>query len=309
MERHDREVSRLTTLTAHRTSHHLLHPPPLISPPRQTYHALHPHPALSPVPDPTSTHTIVQQQQNETVYRRLLAQRTLAVLLPAEDLKNDCLRTLVEEILAETILGNVVAGKASQGWLWWQGISQLVRSWQVKRSRVETPYDVNLGYVAGGLDISASKAQASTSSHYDHFRSSLFGFWWSCVQVLYLIIVGLRFFVFEIGRSYTLPARSPTRTSAPPSPIATGPPQIGASMRADRHIAKRPIVTTEIWTTVSLLLNLGMRLPLLRDTLQLFQWGLVAGPGQVGATDGAVDRSVYLSSAQSAFCLDTSIFP
>lgn len=67
--------------------------------------------------DPTSAS---QQRENEAAYRQLLVQGVLAVLLPTEDLDNECLTALVGQILSELIIGNVVIGKLSQPWMIWE---------------------------------------------------------------------------------------------------------------------------------------------------------------------------------------------
>ncbi|KKK26443.1 hypothetical protein ARAM_004165 [Aspergillus rambellii] len=93
---------------------------------REIYHALNPHPGLWPVPDPCDPETIVQQRENEAVYRRLLADGVLAVLLPTEELENACLRALVTDILADLVLGNEVSGKICEGWFLWESITKLL---------------------------------------------------------------------------------------------------------------------------------------------------------------------------------------
>ncbi|KAK5048842.1 hypothetical protein LTR16_010999, partial [Cryomyces antarcticus] len=96
---------------AYGVSRQSLHPGRFTSDPRLTYHTLRPHPALSPNPVETDPATVLEQQQNEAAWRRLLVEGILAVLLPTEDLENGCLRTLVTEVLSEMVIGNGIAGK------------------------------------------------------------------------------------------------------------------------------------------------------------------------------------------------------
>ena len=71
--------------------------------PWPVYHALNPHPALSPIPNPNDPDACAEQSANETLYFQLLVQGVLAVLLPTEDLENDCLRTLVGDGIADLV--------------------------------------------------------------------------------------------------------------------------------------------------------------------------------------------------------------
>lgn len=111
------------TLIAYRLAKQQSHLSGLSTPHRTLYHELNPHPGLSPVPDPTDPDTITAQCENEAVYRHLLANGTLAVLLPTEDLENSSLRTLLGDILADLILGNEVAGRICEGRFFWEIIT------------------------------------------------------------------------------------------------------------------------------------------------------------------------------------------
>ncbi len=111
---------------AYRISHSFTHESALLTNPRVIYHSLYPQPALSPVPDAATPLTVAEQSEHETQYRQLLVQSALAVLLPTEDLENACLRTLVADVLAESILGNAIGGKSSEGYFIWETITKIV---------------------------------------------------------------------------------------------------------------------------------------------------------------------------------------
>ncbi|KAI4177063.1 MAG: hypothetical protein LQ343_000544 [Gyalolechia ehrenbergii] len=113
-------------ISAYRISHDAARTPGIIVNPRAVYHALNPHPALSPVPDPSFGTSATQQSRNEADYRQLLVQGALAILLPTEDLENTCLRTLVADVIAETILGRSIGGRVCEGWFVWTRITKLV---------------------------------------------------------------------------------------------------------------------------------------------------------------------------------------
>ncbi|KAM3453501.1 hypothetical protein MY3296_003732 [Beauveria thailandica] len=109
-------------IAAYRTSHDPVSQEPVAVNPRQVYHALCPLPQLSPVPQKGDQSSFEEQQENESAYRQLLVQAVLAILLPTEDLENPCLTAIVGQIFSELIVGNIVAGKASQPWLLYESI-------------------------------------------------------------------------------------------------------------------------------------------------------------------------------------------
>ncbi|KAI9811383.1 MAG: hypothetical protein M1832_000902 [Thelocarpon impressellum] len=263
-------------LLAYRASHRALHPPPLSPHPWEAYHALHPHPALSPVP--LSPSAIVEQRQNETAYRKLLVQRVLAVLLPAEDLENDCLRTLVEEIVAETIIGNVLAGKACEGYVWWQGISRLLEAVQQRRRGIVLDDERGLPTTTNRQD-----------THHARYRSSISALLQTFAQALFLLFISLRFALVAMAKSYTLPSRSQRPATPPSSSSTTTKPAEDAS---PPRLPPRAILAMRAWTSLSLLLDLPARMPGLRNTLVTVQSLLLRGPGRLGAADGLLDKLI-----------------
>lgn len=60
---------------------------------------------------------------NEQRYRSLLVQQALTLLLPTEDLSNECLRTLVADVLADPVLGNAIENKLCKNWFIWNVIT------------------------------------------------------------------------------------------------------------------------------------------------------------------------------------------
>ncbi|ROW12055.1 hypothetical protein VMCG_00763 [Cytospora schulzeri] len=110
---------------AYRASRKPLMQPPIEVDPREIYHSLCPLPHLSPIPKLEKPETIAEQAENEVAYRQLLVQGVLAVLLPTEDLKNQCLTSLVGQIFSEIIIGGVVAKKLSEPWMLWTGLTIL----------------------------------------------------------------------------------------------------------------------------------------------------------------------------------------
>ena len=112
-------------LSAYRIAHSSSHQNALRTDPRVIYHSLTPHPALSSIPEPSKPLEVTEQSEHEVQYRQLLVRSALAVLLPTEDLENACLRTLVADVVGETILGSAIGGKLSEGYFVWSIISKL----------------------------------------------------------------------------------------------------------------------------------------------------------------------------------------
>ncbi|KGQ00730.1 hypothetical protein PAAG_12608 [Paracoccidioides lutzii Pb01] len=260
---------------------------------RTVYHTLNPHPALSPVPDLSDPKTTEEQQKRETVYRQLLAQGILAVLLPTEDLENDCLRTLVGDILADMILGELVGGKASEGPFIWEIVTHLItvikkegcsneKVQHVQRSRLEK----------FGL-LSTNEESASDDSSVAN-KSNLSAILWSFLQYCYLIYLAFRFTVAGLFRaaSSSLPvaSRKAPSSSPPPSPLN---PACEAQYLTNRGSLQRPVLKYRLFGMVSQLVDVPKRMPWLGGVLALTQHAMVEGPGMIGNTGEIVDRFLH----------------
>lgn len=257
---------------------------------RVVYHTLNPHPGLSPVPNPPDAQTIAQQRENEHVYRQLLAQGALAVLLPTEDLENVCLRTLVGDILADLILGNEVGGRACEGWFVWDAITKLIAA--LKRRDTNGKNSEETGSVQQsrlerfGLLSTKEEPDDDHSSKGDQSQISI---WiWTILQGVYLTYVAMRFVVTGLFRvASTLPAtssRTCVSSSVSRNPISR------ANEAPSSGRAKRPVLDYRVFGMVSQLLDVPRRMPWLGGTLSLLQHLILAGPGRLGDTDGILDR-------------------
>ncbi|KAL2014677.1 hypothetical protein VTN00DRAFT_2202 [Thermoascus crustaceus] len=264
------------------------------SSPRVIYHTLNQHPGLSPVPDPSDAQTITQQRDNELVYRQLLAQSALAVLLPTEDLENICLRTLVGDILADLILGNEVSGRACEGWFVWGTITRLIAA--LKHRDTDEKNSEETGSVQQsrlerfGLLSTKEELDYNHSSSRDQSQTSI---WiWTILQGVYLTYVSLRFVVTGLFRvASTLPA-TPSRAfaSASSNPISH------ANEAPSSGSAKRPVLDYRVYGMLSQLVNVPRRMPWLGGTLSLLQYLVVAGPGRLGDTGGILDSPFSLKT-------------
>lgn len=274
--------------TASETSQHY----PLATKPRQIYHSLQPHPALSPVPDVSNPILIQEQQENEATWRQLLVQGMLAVLLPTEDLENGCLRALVAEIFSELILGNGICGRACENWLLWEATIKIVETLQHRRGQGrsvdgQTQQGPSRLERFGLLSPKEELLKPVKSSGKDRLSTiSVSALFWMLVQYAFLAFTAMRAMLVMLVSSSSLPLR---RTKSISHPSDADPHrEDGADGNNDTE--KRPIVSMDIWSAVSHLVELQQRMPWLSGFLGLLHWGAVSGMWKVANTDGVLDR-------------------
>lgn len=273
--------------------------------PRLIYHTLYPHPALSPVPTDAVPSTHVEQRESESAWRQLIIQGILAVLLPADDLKNGCLHSLVAEIFAEMILGNGISGKACEGWLLWEAIGRIADILQtdpVQEENIlsddETVNEDLSRLERFGLLPSQTVEQSGPTSlpvaeecYRESATTSAAGIFWLIVQYAFLAYTALRAMVLTIATASSLPSRSlagelltkdETRESC----------STGVESQASSHLLafKRPIISMKLWSCASQFVELDMRMPWLTGFLSMLHCGALFGPGRVGDTDGVLDK-------------------
>jgi hypothetical protein len=279
---------------AYRASHHPLNPPPFQSDPREIYHSLCPFSALSPVPHEGNESSIQQQKDNEAVYRQLLVQGVLAILLPTEDLENDCLTAIVGQIFSEMILGGGIGGKASEPWLLWEGITKVVEVVQERRNKPAAQVDAERS--PANTTGSASSDITGRSRKRWGFGRSIQNTFWLVLQYVFLALTAARFLVISVARSTNLPSRmartmkltgsmhvegereSATLTNPKTTPRSPIPP------------SKQAILRMKIWSCAAELVDLNIRMPWLSATISMLQWAAITGPGEVGNTDGMIDK-------------------
>lgn len=264
--------------------------------PRQVYHSLWPFAPLSPVPLDEDPDTIKSQSNNEAAYRQLIVNGVLAVLLPTEDLENDCLTSLVGQIFSEMILGNGIGGKACEPWLLWEGIMKVAEVIQARlpKAKAQVRIDRSNSEITRPnlLDIKAGNAKAS------NFGKSVQKYFWLILQYLFLAFAAVRVIFIAIASSSSLPSRiPPTRKPTGftlPNDDSEPPMNSEALPWARAQPLKRPILKMKLWSCVSTLLDTDARMPWLSATLSLLQWGAITGPGKIGDTDGMIDKYVIM---------------
>lgn len=239
---------------------------------RMIYHALNPHPALPPAPENSDPVLEAEQQEKDSVYRQLLAHGAMAVLLPTEDLDNVCLRTLVGDILADLLLGEIISEKVVEGWFIWERVAKLLADLNpaTKNEDMELSQKNQLekfGLLAGNGGSSSSKKN----------ESSMSVLVWGLLQYCYLIYLTIRFVVtglFRVASDPTIPVKSP-KDGTPES---------------NGDIVRLPVSRYRLFGMIAQLVDVSRRMPWLGGSLALIQHFLLAGPGRLGESDGILDR-------------------
>ncbi|KAJ5973650.1 hypothetical protein N7481_010860 [Penicillium waksmanii] len=255
---------------------------------RALYHQLNPHPGLFPVPDPTDPDTIGEQNENEAIYRRLLANGTLAVLLPTEDLENSSLRTLVSDVIADLILGKEVAGRICEGRFLWETTTKLLTVAQNRRT----------GQASGSSGKTTSSRLEQFGLLHDDSRESqpptqspITAWIWNTLQGIYLGYVALRFIVTGLFRVASSPGPGASHGASVSFPAATPETQKGRIESSSDGVAgKRPVLDYRLSSMASQLLGISERMPWLTGLFALFRHLILAGPGKLGDTDSVLDR-------------------
>ncbi|KAL8676928.1 MAG: hypothetical protein Q9186_006605 [Xanthomendoza sp. 1 TL-2023] len=277
-------------ILAYRFSHASIQTPPRFNSPRAVYHGLNPHPALSPVPEPSLETSTTLQAKHEADYRQLLVQGALAVLLPTEDLENACLRTLVTDVMAETILGKSIGGRVCEGWFIWTSITKLVDEVKAlskpRTTGEEIEVDTRSRLEKFGL---LSERGDDTRPTMDGRRSTVSKVIWRVLQYGYLAIIGLQFIISGLFAASSEPRRSSwSRKAAADSPIV--------KTTETPAVVLRPLLDFKIFSLLSTLLDLSFRMPWLCGSIALLQHHLIQSPLfliRVGAVDGLLDQYLH----------------
>ena len=247
---------------------------------REIYHALNPHPGLSPVPDPSDANSVAQQRDSEAIYRRLLVNGVLTVLLPTEDLENACLRTLLTDILSDLILGNQVSERVCEGWFVWETTTKLLD--MLSRDKH--------GREAGAAETKSPRPNrlhrfgllGNTDSDNDTASSQPSDWIWLFLQYAFYAYVTLRFIVVGLFRKASSSTLNPSLR--PPDSF------VDKTTTKYAVTGKRPVLDYRLFGMLSQLLDLSRRMPWLGGLIALFQYLILAGPGKVGDTGSVLDR-------------------
>ncbi|KAL6908824.1 PXA domain-containing protein [Trichoderma evansii] len=250
---------------------------------RDVYHSISPLPFLSPVPRADDAASVKLQKENEATYRQLLVQAVLAILLPTEDLENPCLTALVEQILSELIIGNVIAGKASQPWLLYEAICITARSLDEQKARAKTRMVSGKDQPSPSLSGLGQDAEKSPT--------------WTAQEVFVLVIhLGIllfnavRFMVVTLADSISLPPRTALHLDEEAADDALKDKQPSPPTDTNVTQAKVPVLTFKLWSCFGNLIELEERKPWLGGFISLLQTAAVNGPWRIAGLDGPLDR-------------------
>ncbi|KUJ21056.1 uncharacterized protein LY89DRAFT_424384 [Mollisia scopiformis] len=283
---------------AYRISHSKLHPPPFEQDPRQIYHSLWPFPPLSTIPGNEDQATKLQQE-NESAYRQLLVQGVLAVLLPTEDLENECLTALVGQVFSDMIIGGSIGGKVSEPWMLLDGITKIAEAIkaQLPKSKAQVRVERSNSNLMGMSPTHLNSLNGGNTRVW-RIKRSLQKTFWLILQYGFLAFTAVRFFIVTFATASSLPSRIGNTTKTINAALSKDGVEAGGDMsntetglNSSQHTtSKQPIMKMKIWSCASSLLDLDVRMPWLSATISLLQWVAITGPGEIGNTDGMVDK-------------------
>ncbi|POS85531.1 hypothetical protein EPUL_004923, partial [Erysiphe pulchra] len=274
-----------THIHAFHVSHLPLHRPPIEHDPRHIYHLLWPIPPLSPVPsDQQDVASRQQQVENESSYRQLLVQGALALLLPTEDLENNCLRSLVTEILSESILGSGIGEKASEPWILWEGITKIavVAKSQISQTKTQGLMDQSVPS-SNNSTCQESFKKGNLNLNVNYSVQKVF---WLFLQYSFFVITAIHYLIITYTASSSQACRNKSRKKKLSEESHIDDPDLLLT----HQVSKKPILDMKLWSCWAILLNLELRMPWLKAMLSMLQWAALTGPGKIGQTDGIIDK-------------------
>ncbi|CAK7223480.1 hypothetical protein SEUCBS140593_005250 [Sporothrix eucalyptigena] len=328
---------------AYRASRRPLVQPPIETDPRAIYHALWPLPALSPVPPRSRVEggaesadqaaegaydasLTLEQATNEAAYRQLLVRGLLAVLLPTEDLENKCLTSLVSQIFAELLVGNVLANRVAEPWMMYEIVGLVAK---IVREKMNGDDDKDPKTVAK-RKRAAARLQRQSSTKQGWLATTVGPVFWSVLKIGFALFASLRFLVTSITLSRSLPLRGiivkseakdglkalkEKDTKAPESngfldvkvaPSSASVYSVATSVAGtDEPVV--PVLAFSVWSTVSNIVQLDVRMPWLYGGLSMLQWLAMAGPWRIAALNGPLDR--LLSHYIHKYALEPALLP
>ncbi|UKZ51954.1 hypothetical protein TrVGV298_005721 [Trichoderma virens] len=234
------------------------------------------------------------QRENEATYRQLLVQGVLAILLPTEDLENPCLTALVEQIFSELIIGNVIAGKASQPWLLYEAICITAKSLGEQKDRTKAR-------IVSGKDQPSDLGQDAAKSQ----KWTAQGIFVLIIHLGILFFNALRLMAGTLADSISLPPRTALHLDEEAAEGAHNDKQPPQSTDTNLR-AKVPVLSFRLWACFGNLIELEERKPWLGGFISLLQTAAINGPWCIAGLNGPLDR-LLAHHIQSLF--DSSRLP
>ncbi|KAK2736140.1 hypothetical protein FQN57_000871 [Myotisia sp. PD_48] len=257
---------------------------------RTVYHVLNPHPVLSPVPEFPNSQPIGEQVEKERVYRQLLAHGVMAILLPTEDLENTCLTTLIGDILADLLLGEIVSEKAAQGWFIWETLLNILADLNQQNSS-----DGGKGWDQEGRPGDQKQRLDPEDHSSKRDQSFILGVVLNILQYCYLGYVAIQFVVAGLFRVAFVTPTSKENNGA------------NEKMSRSNGGTRLPVLQYRIFSVLGEVIEISSRMPWLGGVIALVQHLLLENPWRVGDTDGILDR--FLHDSIHRYLLTPTLIP
>jgi hypothetical protein len=265
--------------------------------PLRVYHALNPHPALDPGLSDE------EQRACEAAYRQLLVQGALAVLLPTEDLANDCLRILVTDIIADLIIGRAVAEKVCEPWFLHGAISKVVeiiasRATGNDASKDKTSQQRENKSRLEEFGLLASNTADEENHSPTKHQSPLTTWFWSLLQHAFIVYQFLRFIFIGLAQARQLAPRIRHTqqvvdfSTSPSSSLTSQKTPVSPMLRLSGLDQQTPraVVNYRVFSCISTILHLSVRMPWLESSFGFWQAILCSGPGHLGKANSMFDK-------------------
>ena len=204
------------------------------------------------------------------------------MLLPTEDLQNNCLVALVGQILSELIIGNILANRLSEPWFIWECFSIASTVIRRRRSVENEPLPRRKSKVP---------VQARTSSSIESIQT----LFWAFIQWIFLAISFVRMAITILITSHSLPPRLSRSATTYEKVAARQTTQLdlekdAGSSHVEPERSKTPVLAFRCWSAISNLIEMDGRMPWLSGTVSMLQWIMMRTPGRLGGVDGSIDR-------------------
>lgn len=219
------------------------------------------------------------------------------MLLPTEDLANACLRTLVTDIIADLILGQVLAERVCQPWFLHGAVSKVVEIVASAPSKAAANKAIlqRQGRQSRLEKFGLLTANTADQEHHSSTRhqSSLSAWFWTLLQYAFVAYQSVRFILVGMAHAQTLPPRVHSRCVDTP---AVSSPSKGNS-RSPAHgksdpdgSCTRAILDYRVFSCIHTILDLSIRMPWLAASLSFWQHILVDGLGGYGSASSTLDK-------------------
>jgi len=225
------------------------------------------------------------------------------VLLPTEDLANACLRTLVTDIIADLILGRALADKVCEPWFIHGAVSKVVEI-VTSRATGETTVDEKASQHDERISrlekfgLLSSKTAGEGNNSPERHQSPTSAWVWRLLQFAFIAFQSLRFILVGIVHAQHLPRRVgqnqhllDVSTSASSSLYSHKSPAPSTRRLSDANSGSpRAVINYRLFSCISTILDLSVRMPWLASSLGFWQHVLSEGPGRYGSANSMLDK-------------------